>query len=312
MRYLVTGGAGFIGSHLAEALSKGNEVVVLDNLSSGKREFIKPLEKGKGFEFVKGDLLKPKDVEKALEGVDFVYHIAANPDIRYGISVTDTDLKQGTVATYNLLEAMRKAGVGKIAFSSSSTVYGEPSVVPVPEDYGPLMPISLYGASKLGAEGLITSFSHTFDMQAWIFRFANVIGPRGTHGVIFDFIQKLKGDPKNLEILGDGTQSKSYLMVDDVVDAMRFGVAKSRAQTNIYNLGAMNWVTVARIGEIVVEECGLKKVKINYTGGKRGWKGDVPKIMLDPAKMAKLGWKASRTSEASVRLATKSLVKELW
>jgi UDP-glucose 4-epimerase len=312
MKCLVTGGAGFIGSHLVDRLlEKGNDVRVFDNLSSGRKDFLASAMKKKGFEFVEADLLDIEKVTASMKGIDMVFHIAANPDIRYGTTQTDVDLNQGTIATYNVLEAMRRCGVKKIAFSSSSTIYGEATKIPVPEDYGPVMPISLYGASKLAAEGLITSFCGTFEMQAWIFRFANIIGSRGTHGVIIDFINKLEKNPKELEVLGDGTQSKSYLLVEECVDGIMFALENSKEKVNIFNLGCEDWVTVARIAEIVVGELGLKGVELKYTGGKRGWMGDVPKIMLAPAKLGKLGWKAKHSSDEAVVLATRAVINEM-
>lgn len=308
----VTGGAGFIGSHLVDSLAPENKIIVFDNLSSGREEFISSHYNSSNFIFIKGDLLDIEKLESALDGVDFVFHLAANPDIRYGISHTDVDLKQGTIATYNLLEAMRKKEIKSFAFSSTSAIYGEPTCTPTPENYGPLKPISLYGASKLACEGLATSFSHTFQMQVWMFRFANIIGARGTHGVIVDFIEKLKKNPKELEILGDGTQSKSYLLVEEVVDAIQYCVTHSNEDVNIYNLGCRDWINVGRIADILVEELGLKNVNFKYTGGIRGWAGDVPKIMLDSAKIEKIGWKAKNNSDDAVRMAIKSLISEIW
>ncbi|MCS5526430.1 MAG: NAD-dependent epimerase/dehydratase family protein, partial [Candidatus Poseidoniales archaeon] len=201
MHCLVTGGAGFVGSHLVDLLlQSGHSVSIYDNFSSGRREFLS--HHGDNVSVLEGDLLDLDAVKSAMDGIDIVFHLAANPDIRLGTTITDTDLNQGTVATYNVLEAMRVCGVKKIAFSSSSVVYGEADVMPTPEDYGPLFPISLYGASKLGSEALITSWVGTFGLQAWLFRFANIVGARGTHGVIFDFIHKLRADPSRLEVLG--------------------------------------------------------------------------------------------------------------
>ena len=218
MRALVTGGAGFIGSHLIDRLvARGDEVVVIDNLSSGHLPFIQDHLDAGSVVLVEGDICNPEDVGKAMAmDIDCVYHLAANPDIRLGTRITDTDLKQGTVATYNIVEAMRLNDVKQIAFASSSVVYGEDAPLPTPEDHGPCMPISLYGASKQAGEGLISSWVGTFGLQAWIFRFANIIGARGTHGVIFDFIHKLKRDPTRLEVLGNGLQEKSYMEVGDL------------------------------------------------------------------------------------------------
>jgi UDP-glucose 4-epimerase len=308
MRHFVTGGAGFIGSHLVDRLlkDKDNHVTVYDNLSSGKEDFIKHHYGKRNFNFVRGDLLDAEALKSAIAGSEMVHHLAANPDIRLGTAVPETDLRQGTLATFNLLEAMRAAGIRKIAFSSSSVIYGEASKIPTPEDYGPLIPISLYAAAKLGAEGLITAYCSSFDMQGWIFRFANVIGPRSTHGVIFDFINKLRRNPKDLEILGNGKQRKAYLTVEDCVDAMLFAVGHAKETINIYNLGCEEQVEVTRIAEIIVEEMGLRGAKFRYTGGDRGWKGDVRAMLLSVDKLKALGWKPSTTSEEAVRLAVRA------
>ena len=221
MRALVTGGAGFIGSHLIDRLvARGDKVSVVDNLSSGVIEFIQGHIDSGAVIFHNADLKNLDGLVPLMEGIDMVYHLAANPDIRLGTKITDTDLNEGTIATYNVLEAMRLSGVGKIAFASSSVVYGEDAPMPTPENHGPCLPISLYGASKQAGEGLIGSWVGTFGLQAWIFRFANIIGERGTHGVIFDFIHKLKADPSRLEVLGNGLQEKSYMEVGDCVDAI--------------------------------------------------------------------------------------------
>jgi UDP-glucose 4-epimerase len=308
MRYFVTGGAGFIGSHLVDRLMEDGKfsVTVYDNLSSGKKEFIAGHFGKKDFSFVKGDLLDEKHLALAISGHDFVFHLAANPDIRLGTANPDTDLRQGTLATFNLLDAMRTAGIRKVAFSSSSVVYGEASRIPTPEDYGPLIPISLYGAAKLGAEGLITSFCHTFDLQSWIFRFANVIGERSTHGVIFDFIKKLRRDPAQMEILGNGKQRKAYLLVDDCVDAMLYVTRHARDGVNIFNLGCEDTVNVVRIAEMLVEEMDLGNVKFRFTGGERGWKGDVRTMLLSIDRLKALGWRPRTTSEEAVRAAIKA------
>jgi UDP-glucose 4-epimerase len=311
MKILVTGGAGFIGSHLVDRLvEQGHEVTVYDNLSSGKRGFISHHLNEKNFNFVKASLMDFKKLKGAMRGQEFVHHIAANPDIRYGTEYPDFDLKQGTIATFNVLETMRLNDVKKISFSSSCVVYGEAKKLPTPEDYAPLMPISLYGASKLAAEGLISAYCHTFGFQSWIFRFANIIGERQTHGVIVDFINKLKKNPRELEILGDGKQSKSYLLVEECVDAMLYAIEKSNEKVNIYNLGSNNQISVTRIAEILCEEVGLRP-KIRFTGTDRGWPGDVPTMMLDTKKINKLDWKTKHTSEEAVRVTIKSLLKEM-
>ncbi|MEZ5335097.1 MAG: NAD-dependent epimerase/dehydratase family protein [Methanolobus sp.] len=309
LNILITGGAGFIGSHVTDRLVEmGNKVTVFDNLSSGRMEFLEENIDNPDFIFVEGDLLDTETIENACKGIDMVFHIAANPDVRLGVSDTKVHFDQNITATYNLLEAMRKNNVRNLAFTSTSTVYGEAKVIPTPEDYGPLVPISLYGASKLACEALITSYSHTFDMNSWIFRFANIIGDRGTHGIIVDFIEKLRNNPRELEILGDGKQSKSYLHVRECVDAMVFSVSGSNEEVNIFNIGSEDVINPTRIGEIIVEEMGLCDVKFNYTGGSRGWKGDVPKMMLSIDQLKELGWKNEWESERSVRETVRALL----
>jgi len=309
MKAFVTGGAGFIGSHLVDKLiKKENQVTVFDNLSSGKKEFIKHNFDNKNFKLIEGDLLDIKILEENIKNHDIVFHIAANPFVRMGEKKTRLDLDQGTIATYNLLESMRKNNIKKIVFSSSSVVYGETPQINIPETYGPTLPISLYGAGKLGGEGLISAFTGTFDFQAWIYRFANVVGIRGTHGVIVDFIDKLRKNPKELEILGDGKQQKPYLHVTDIVDGILFGYEKAKEKINLYNIGVDSNTTVKKIAEMVVEEMNLKDVKFNYTGGKRGWAGDVPRFQLSTEKMKKLGWKAKYTSDNAVRKAIREIL----
>ena len=309
---LVTGGAGFIGSHLVDALvEQGKKVRVIDNFSSGREEFLAHHEGGGAVEVCRGDLLDRESVIAAMEGIETVHHLAANPDIRLGTEVTDTDLKQGTVATYNVLEAMRASGVGRISFASSSAVYGEAGVMPTPEDYGPIMPISLYGASKLASEALITAWAGTFGAQGFIHRFANIVGPRGTHGVIFDFIHKLKRDPSRLEVLGDGNQEKSYMSAHDCVQSMIHVISLGDEGTVLNNLGTGDTCSVSRIAEIVIEESGLEGVSIDYTGGKRGWAGDVPKTYLDVSKLLGSGFEPTAMSEQAVRDTARVLISEI-
>jgi len=299
-----------VGSHLVDLLlDAGHDVSIFDNFSSGRREFLQ--HHGEDVTVIEGDLLDLGAVNQAMQGIEIVYHLAANPDIRLGTTITDTDLKQGTVATYNVLEAMRLNGVKKIAFSSSSVVYGEAEQMPTPEDYGPLFPISLYGASKLGSEALITSWVGTFELQAWIFRFANIVGARGTHGVIFDFIHKLRVDPNRLEVLGNGRQEKSYMEVRDCAAAMIHLVSSTNETINCYNLGSDDTCSVSRIAEIVIEESGLPNVSIDYTGGDRGWAGDVPKAMLDPTRMNNAGYATKYNSEGAVRHTAQTLMEEI-
>ena len=286
------------------------EVTVYDNLSSGKREFIQQHFGKSNFRFIEADILNFDALNEAIANHDMVFHLAANPDVRAGITNTRLDLQQGALATYNVLEAMRLNQVSKIVFASSSTVYGEAGIKAVAEDYGPLLPISLYGASKLACEGLISAFCGVFDMQAWIFRFANVVGSRASHGVIFDFISKLKQSPKELEILGDGAQEKPYLYVDDCVNGILFGLDHSQEQVNVLNLGTDASTNVTAIANMVVEAMGLSRVKFKYTGGNRGWKGDVPQVRFDMAKMKNSGWKARYNSDEAVRQAIKDTLSK--
>ncbi len=308
LKYFVTGGAGFIGSHLVDRLTDRGEVTVYDNLSSGRLEFIEHHFGRSNFHFIKADLLDFDTLRQAINGHDVVFHLAANPDVRAGIKNTRLDLDQSTVATYNVLEVMRLNNVKKLIFTSSGTVYGETRGLPATEDYGPLLPISLYGASKLACEGLISAFCHLFDIQAWIFRMANVVGKRSSHGVIFDFINKLKQNPKELEILGDGTQEKSYLHIDDCIEGIFFGFEHSRDQVNILNLGTDSSTSVTAIATMVVESMGLSGTKFNCTGGIRGWRGDVPRVRFDITKMKKLGWKPKYSSDKAVRKAIKDML----
>ncbi|MFC1590028.1 NAD-dependent epimerase/dehydratase family protein [Candidatus Omnitrophota bacterium] len=309
MNILVTGGAGFIGSHLVDRLlDRGDKITVYDNLSSGSEGFIKDHLKAGRLKFIKNDLLDPAGVREAMKGQEAVFHLAANPDVRRSLKETRLDLEQGTIATYNVLEAIKLEGVKKIVFTSSSVVYGEPSVIPTPEDHGPVMPISLYGASKLACEGLISSYCHIFDMKGWIFRFANIIGSRATHGVVADFIEKLKDDPKVLEILGDGEQCKSFLLVEECVDAILFAVKASREQLSVFNLGSQDNIKISEIARILTDEMGLKGVKYKFTGGKRGWRGDVPLMLLGVDKLKALGWKTRYSSEESVRLGIRGIL----
>lgn len=301
MKYFITGGAGFIGSHLLDRLAKTNEITVYDNLTSGRKEFIRQHFGNRGFRFLRADLLDFDTLNKVIPGHDIVFHLAANPEVRAGTTLTELDLKHGTIATYNVLEAMRLNNINKIVFASSSTVYGEARTKPVSEDHGPLLPISLYGASKLASEGLISAFCHLFDMQAWIFRFANVVGARATHGVIFDFISKLKQEPRELEILGDGTQEKPYLYIDDCINGMLFGLEHSGQQVTVLNLGSGSATSVTTIANMVVEAMRLASVKFRFTGGNRGWRGDVPQVRFDTTKMNKLGWISGYSSDDAVK-----------
>ena len=310
MRSIVTGGAGFIGSHLIDRLvARGDEVIVLDNLSSGKAEFLSHHDSQ--VKHVDVDITNFDAILPHFEGVEVVYHLAANPDIRLGTQVTDTDLKQGTIATYNVVESMRIHNVSTIMFASSSVVYGDNAPMPTPEDHGPCLPISLYGASKNAGESLVSSWVGTFGLQGYIFRFANIIGDRGTHGVIFDFIHKLKRNPNELEVLGDGLQEKSYMEVGDCVDAILHVMANQHEPLNLFNLGSHDTCSVRRIAEIVVEETGCLNAEIVYTGGSRGWAGDVPRAMLGIDKMLETGFNVKYNSEEAVRHTARALIDEI-
>jgi UDP-glucose 4-epimerase len=308
MKCFVTGGAGFIGSHLVDhLLSKQYDVTVFDNMSTGKKEFIAHHFDHPNFNFIKADLMDAERVRKEISDHDVIFHIAANPDVRGGADDPEIAIKD-ILATYNLLDAMRLHHIKKIVFSSSSVIYGETPGIPLPEDYGPLLPISVYGAAKLGAEGLISSFTHTFNMQAWMYRFANVVGIRGTHGVIVDFIRKLRTNPHELEILGDGKQRKPYLYVTECVEGIMHGFTHANDEMNVFNLGVESVTEVTRIAELVVEEMGLEEVRFSYTGGKRGWKGDVPHFQFDINRMKQLGWCPRFSSDEAVRQAIRDLL----
>ena len=309
---LVTGGAGFIGSHLVERLLLDNEVTVLDNFSSGRIEFLEPYRDIPDFHLLTGDLMNPEMLDNAVSGKDFVFHLAANPDVKLGAEDTHVHLEQNVLATYNLLEAMRKNDVRQMAFTSTSTVYGEAARVPTPEDYGPLLPISLYGASKLSCEALISSYCHTFQMQSWIYRFANIVGERGTHGVLVDFIRKLRENSGKLEILGSGKQRKSYLEVKDCILAMIHAVEHSSGEVNVFNIGSEDSVDVTEIADIVVGQMGLDGVEYNYTGGidGRGWRGDVKLMLLSIEKIKRLGWSPELGSARALEVAVRALLKD--
>ncbi len=301
---LVTGGAGFIGSHVVDRMiDEGYDVIVVDNLYSGK--YVNP--EAIFYKIDLNDFDALMNVFKKHE-IEEVWHIAANPDVRIGNENPYEIYRNNVSATYTLLEVMRRNGVKRLIFTSTSTVYGEAKVIPTPEDY-PTIPISIYGASKVACEAMIASYCHTFDMQAWIYRFANVIGKRSNHGVIYDFIMKLKKNPNELEILGNGEQNKSYIYISDCIDAMFFGL-KAEDWINILNIGSEDQIKVRRIAEIVCEEMGLNPV-FKFTGGDRGWKGDVPVMLLSIEKLKSLGWKPRYNSEQAVRKAVRDLLDEL-
>jgi len=315
---LVTGGAGFIGSHLVDRLMReGWSVVVIDNLAVGSLKNIRRWLDNTRFKFIQGDLKDAEVADDAVAGVEVVFHFAANPEVRVGETDPSVHFRENLVCSFNVLEAMRRSETAKtLVFASTSTVYGEASVLPTPESYGPLIPISTYGASKLGCEGLACSYAGTFGLRALILRFANVVGPRSGHGVIVDFIEKLRADPKWLEILGDGTQKKSYLWIDDCIEAvlgLTRRILESKERIEIFNVGSDDQVTVGGIGEVVVEELGLRDVEFVFTGGVdggRGWRGDVKTMHLSIERLLETGWKPKHNSEQAIRLAARAIMKE--
>jgi UDP-glucose 4-epimerase len=316
MKTLVTGGAGCIGSDLAAALlSRGDDVIVIDNLSSGKTEHIDPLAANPGFTFVAGDLTDLDLLERVMPGVEMVWHLAANPDVKFVEGEgTDKDLRQNTICTYNVLEAMRRNGVKRLAFSSTSAVYGVSPVQPIPESVFFPQPISLYGATKMACEGMISAFGNLFGMRCWIFRFANIVGPKVRkkgRTVIGDFIARLQENPRKLLILGDGQQAKSYLLSEECIEAMLFAIEHSTEALNVYNLGCDDWLPVTRIADLVVKAMGLENVLYEFTGGEGGWPGDVPRFRLDVGAINKLGWKARLNSEQAVERAIQSTIENM-
>jgi UDP-glucose 4-epimerase len=302
-RVVVTGAAGLVGSHLAAELATDNDVVAVDNLSKGTRDRVPD-----GVEFRELDMCDESDVADAItEDVDVVFHFAAYTDTNYG--EPRVLFEENTEMTYNVLERMHEVGVDKFAFTSSSTVYGE-APMPTPEDYAPLEPISIYGSSKLADEGLISTYAHSYGIQSWVYRFANIVGPRQRGNVVPDFIEKLLDDPETLEILGNGRQEKSYLHVEECVDAMCHVVEHADDDLNIYNLGTRTTTSVNAIADIVADELGVDP-EYEYTGGDRGWTGDVPKMRLSIEKLSALGWEPGLSSDESVRTAARGLVEEL-
>jgi UDP-glucose 4-epimerase len=289
---LVTGCAGFIGSHLVDRLlSLGYNVIGLDNLSTGRLQFLSSALESKNFKFVEFDLFKGSNLASWFYDVDIVFHFAANADVRFGTDFPKRDLEQNTIVTHNVLDAMRSQNVKKIIFSSTGSVYGESALIPTPED-GPFpIQTSLYGASKLACEGLIAAYSEGFGFQSYIFRFVSILGERYTHGHVFDFYKKIKLDPLNLDVLGNGSQRKSYLYVQDCIDAIFLALEKSHEKVNIFNLGADAYCEINDSVQWICEDLGVKPT-LHYLGGDRGWIGDNPFIYLDTKKIHALGWQS--------------------
>ena len=307
---VVTGGAGFIGSHLVDTLvAQGNEVLVIDSLCAGKKETIARHLDSCKVRFVQQDLLGT-GWQESIEGADRLFHLAADPDVRQSAVNPGPTIQNNVMATFRVLEAMRCHEVPELVFTSTSTVYGEATVIPTPESYTPLDPVSVYGASKLACESIISAYCHSFGMKSWNFRFANIIGERSGHGVLTDFIRKLRENPAELEILGDGKQSKSYLEVHECVAAMLFAVGKARGTVNTFNIGSEDWIDVKSIAGIVCEEMCLPDTKFRFTGGERGWVGDVPRMQLSVDKIKALRWKPQLGSSESVRIAVRAMLAE--
>lgn len=312
MYILLTGGAGFIGSHLCDALiGQGHQLTVVDNLVLGRKENIRHLVDVTGFTFIKEDLLNKDSMKEIFQQgqFDMVYHLAANSDIQKGSKDPMVDYELTFNTTFNILQLMRECGVKKLFFASTSAIYGETSDC-LTENYGPLCPVSNYGAGKLASEAFISAFSSTYQIQTWITRFPNVVGERFTHGVIYDFIHKLQKNPEVLEVLGNGEQCKPYVYVKDLVEGILFVIQHSGERYNVYNLGSDTRTKVKEIAAMVIEEMGLK-ADIVYTGGDRGWVGDVPEFRYDLSKVNTLGWSAKYDSNTSVRLAIQKALASL-
>ncbi len=300
MKCFVTGGAGFIGSSMIDRLlADGHEVTCYDNFSSGQERFLENAQKNGRFTLVRGDLLDEDEVKRSMAGHDMVFHFAANADVRHGSEHPRRDLEQNTIATYNVLAAMLAHGIKRIAFSSTGSIYGEAKVIPTPEDAPFPVQTSLYGASKLAGEGLISAFCEAYDMKAWIFRFVSILGERYTHGHVFDFCKQLFAEPTRLKVLGDGTQRKSYLYIQDCIDAILFALDHATDRVNIFNLGTDEYVRVNDSIGVIGEALGVSP-KLEYSGGDRGWIGDNPFIWLDTAKIRALGWKPKLTIREAI------------
>jgi len=312
----VSGGAGFIGSHLTQrllSLSATTRVVVYDNFTSGTRRHLADSLGDPRLEVVEGDLKDLKKLTTAMAGCDTVFQFAANPDIAKAVTQPDIDFWEGTYLVQNLLEAMRVNRVPRLLYMSGSGVYGENAGVAFREDYGPCLPISTYGASKLACEALINAYCHMFGLRARAFRFANVVGPRQTHGVGYDFVRRLKSDPTRLRILGDGLQSKSYIHVDDIMEAVLLANERCEANYDVFNVATGDYITVREIADLAVDVSKLKSGEVAYefTGGDRGWKGDVPIVRFDCTKIQSLGWKCRRTSAEAMHDAMNAMREEI-
>ena len=320
MNIFISGGAGFIGSHIVKRLINKSDIfsiTVFDNFSSGTKSHLDEVSSSPKLKIIEGDLKNLDLLKLSMHQMDLVIHFAANPDIAKAVSQPDIDFWEGTYLTQNILEGMRINNVKSILYTSGSGVYGENHSVEFKESYGPCFPISTYGASKLACEALISSYCHMFGIRGRAFRFANVVGPCQTHGVGYDFIRRLMQDTSQLRILGNGTQSKSYIYVDDVIDAMLLVYDKLQNENelffDIFNVATDDYITVTDIAHIACRIAGCKKnsVDFQYSGGDRGWKGDVPKVLFDVAKIKKIGWKAKKTSREAIESSILSMYKDL-
>ena len=311
-RYFVTGGAGFIGSNLVDRLlADGHDVTAYDNLSTGQLDFLNVARDHKNFRLVEGDLLDERKLADAAAGHDFVFHLAANADVRFGTQHPRRDLEQNTIATYNVLEAMRANGIRRIAFSSTGSIYGEPNVHPTPEDAPFPIQTSLYGSSKLAGEGLIQAYATGFGFQGYVFRFVSILGERYSHGHVFDFYKQLSEHPGRIKVLGNGKQRKSYLYVQDCVDAMLTVIGKAGDPVNVYNLGTDEYCEVNDSLGWICAKMGVSPQR-EYTGGERGWIGDSPFIFLDTKKVRALGWRPKLTIRQGVEKTVEYLAASPW
>ena len=312
MRCFVTGAAGFIGSNLVDRLlAAGHSVVGYDHFSTGQRRFLERASKSSQFKLVEADLLNTERLRSAIAGNDMVFHLAANADVRFGTHHPFKDIEQNTIATYNVLEAMRANGISRIAFSSTGSVYGEATVFPTPEDAPFPVQTSLYGNSKVAAEGLISSYCEGFGFQGFIFRFVSILGERYTHGHVFDFYKKLLSDPSKLEVLGNGKQRKSYLYIQDCIDAIMVAVEDATDRVNIFNLGQDEYCEVNQSIGWICEHLKLKP-RLEYTGGERGWIGDNPFIFLDCSRIRALGWRPKLSIQEGVIKTLEYIIENDW
>ena len=314
-RFFIVGGAGFIGSHFTDVLlgeAGAESVAIYDNLSSGREwHFAKHLSNPR-FKFVKGDVKDLDSLKRAMDGSEVVIHLASNPDIARAAAEPDIDFREGTYLTERVLEAMRLSSAKRILYASGSGVYGDLGMIEAHEDYGPMVPMSTYGASKLAGEALISSYCHLYEMTACVFRYGNVVGARQTHGVGFDFVRALRKDPMRLRVLGDGGQSKSYIHVEDVIAAVLTAHEKAVQKFQTYNVATGDYITVKEIAELAVECLGLERarVKFEFAGGDRGWKGDVAVVRLNTDRIRSLGWNNKRDSREALRESMMALIRD--